>query len=57
MAGRLNPLLETYEDAEGTRLLRLRNPWGGEGWRTACSPSPSPSPEPEPEPEPEPGAC
>ena len=36
-AGRLYPLLETYEDGEGTRLLRIRNPWGGEGWRGAWS--------------------
>ena len=33
LGGRLYPLLECFEDARGLRLLRLRNPWGGAGWR------------------------
>lgn len=34
LAGRLYPVLECYED-EGVKLLRMRNPWGGDGWEGA----------------------
>ena len=35
LAGRLYPVLECHEDEGGVRLLRLRNPWGGDGWEGA----------------------
>jgi len=38
LAGRLYPVLECYEDDGGggcVRLLRMRNPWGGDGWEGA----------------------